>query len=79
MWLRANKISLNVEKIELIVFQRQNTKLYNSFKTKLGGKRLFSTVSLKHLNALVDEHLTWSPQISHVQMKLNQAIGILKT
>ena len=46
MWLRANKISLNVEKIELIVFQRQNTKLHNSFKTKLGGKRLFSTVAI---------------------------------
>ena len=25
----------------------------------------------------LDEHLTWPPQISHVQMKLNQAIRIL--
>ena len=44
---------------------------------KLDGKRLFPTSSVKYLGVLLDEHLTWSPQISHVQMKLNRAIGIL--
>ena len=38
MWLRANKLSLNIEKVELAVFRRQNTKLNNSFKIKLDGK-----------------------------------------
>ena len=55
----------------------QNTKLNNSFKIKLDGKRLFPTTSVKYLGVLLDEHLTWSPQISHVQMKLNREIGIL--
>ena len=59
------------------MFRRQNTKLNNSFKIKLDGKRLFPTSSVKYLGVLLDEHLTWSPQISHVQMKLNRAIGIL--
>ena len=77
MWLRANKLSLNIEKVELAVFRRQNTKLNNSFKIKLDGKRLFPASSVKYLGALLDEHLTWSLQISHVEMKLNQAIGIL--
>ena len=77
MWLRANKFSPNVEKTELIVFRWQNTKLNNSFKIKLDGKRLFPTTSVKYLGVLLDEHLTWSPQISHVQMKLNRAIEIL--
>ena len=77
MWLRANKLSLNTEKTELVVFRRQKAKLNNSFKIKLDGKRLFPTSSVKYLGVLLDEHLTWSPQISHVQMKLNQAIGIL--
>ena len=77
MWLRANKLSLNVEKTKLVLFQRQNTKLNNSFKFKPDGKRLFPTTSVKYLGVLLDEHLTWSPQISHVQMKLDRAIGIL--
>ena len=77
MWLRANKLSLNIEKTELVVFQRQNTKLNNSFKIKPDEKRLFPISSVRYLGVLVDEHLTQSSQISHVQMKLNQAIGIL--
>ena len=77
MWLRANKISQNIEKAELAVFQKQNTKLNNSFKIKLDGKRLFPAISMKYLGVLLDEHLTLSPQISHVQMKINKAIGIL--
>ena len=76
MWLRANKLSLNIEKTGLAVFRRQNTKLNNSFKIKLDGKRLFPTSSVKYLGVLINGHLTWSPQISHVQMKLNRAIGI---
>ena len=58
MWLRANKLSLNVEKTELIVFQRQNTKLNNSFKIKLDRKRPFPTTFMKYLGVLLDEHLT---------------------
>ena len=78
MSLRANKLSLNVEKKELIVSQRQNTKLNNFFKIKLDRKRLFPTTSVKCLGVLLDEPLTLSPQISHVQMKLiNPAIRIL--
>ena len=74
MWLRANKLSLNVEKTEPIVVRRRNTKLNNSFKIKLDGKRLFPTTSVKYFDVLLDENLTWSSQISHVQMKLNRAI-----
>ena len=77
MWLTANKLSQNIEKTELVVFQRQNTKLNNSFEINLDGKRLSPAISMKYLGILLDEHLTLSPQISHVQMKLNQAIGIL--
>ena len=77
MWLTANKLSQNIEKTELVVFQRQNTKLNNSFEINLDGKRLSPAIFMKYLGILLDEHLTLSPQISHVQMKLNQAIGIL--
>ena len=59
------------------MFQRQNTKLDNSFKIKVNGKRLFPTTTKKYLGVLLDRKSTWCPQISHVPMKLNRAIGIL--
>ena len=77
MILRAIKLSLNIENSELNVFRRQNTKLNHSFKIKLDGKILFPTSSVEYLGVLLNEHLTWTTQTSHVQMKLNRAIGIL--
>ena len=65
MCLRANKLSLNVEKTEIVLFRRQNTKLNNSFKIKLEGKRMFPTSSVKYLDVLLDEHLACSLQIYH--------------
>ena len=82
LWLRANKLSLYVEKAELVVFRRQNAKLNKSFKIKLDGKRLFPTSSVKYPGALLDEHLTWSPQISLgilIKRRYQAKIHILKT
>ena len=70
MLLRANKLSVNIEKATCC-FEDQTLKI------KLGGKRPILTTSVKCLGVLLGEHLTWFSQISHVQMKLNQAIGIL--
>ena len=79
MWLRTNKLSLNAAETELVVFQRQNSKLKNSFKIKPDGKRLIPTTSVKYLCILLDKHSPWSTQISYVSMKLNRANGILST
>ena len=39
-WLKANKLSLNVKKIELIIFHPKKTKLDYSVKFKLNDKIL---------------------------------------
>ena len=39
-WLKANKLSLNVKKTELLTFHHKNTKLDYSVKFKLSGKEL---------------------------------------
>ena len=70
MLLRANKLSVNIEKATFC-FEDQTLKI------KLGGKRAILATSMKCLDVLLGEHLTWFSQISHVQMKLNQAIRIL--
>ena len=75
-WLKANKLSLNKKKTELVIFRATKLNI-NSFKFKLDGKRLVPTKSVKYLGVLLDEHLHWNEQISQVKMKLNRAIGIL--
>ena len=76
-WLKANKLSLNVKKTELINFHPKNTKLKYSVKFKLNGKRLNSISTVKYLEILLDEHLLWTRQVNRVNSKLSQLIGIL--
>ena len=75
-WLKANKLSLNVKKTELI-FQQKKKPLDHNVKFKLNGKRLFPTSSFKYLGVFLDEHLYWNKQPAHVIAKLNQRIDIL--
>ena len=53
-WLRANKLCLNVQKTEFIIFHPNNLKLNSSFKFKLQGKWLIPTQSVKYLGVLLD-------------------------
>ena len=63
-WLRANKLSLNVKKTELVIFRPRKLKIDDSFKFKLDGKRLVPTHSVKYLGVLIDEHLLWNKPIA---------------
>ena len=75
-WLKANKLSLNVKKTKLIIFRRKAADIDYGIKFKLDGKRLTPVNTVKYLGILLDEHLRWSKQLAHVQVKLNRGIGI---
>ena len=42
-WLSANKISVNVEKAEPVIFKSSRKVLLDEMKIKLSGKRLLKT------------------------------------
>ena len=73
-WLKANKLSLNVKKIELIVFHPKNIKLDYCVKFR---RRMTPISTVKYLGLLLDEHLLWTMQVNWVSSKLNQTTGIL--
>ena len=70
-WLNANKISLNVSKTELIIFEPRMKKLDFDLKLKLNGKRIHPTKSVKHLGIKIDESLTWNEPYNDIAIKLN--------
>ena len=72
-WLKANKLSLNVTKTELINFHLNSKKIDHSLKFKL-FHRLTQPSTVKYLGILIDIHLQWLKQI---ELKLNQTNGIL--
>ena len=76
-WLKANKLSLNIKKTELIIFHPKNTKLDYGIKFKLNGRRLTPISTVKCFGILLHEQLSWTKQVSWVNSKLNQTIAIL--
>ena len=70
-WLKANKLSLNFSKTELIIFHSSSKKIDHSLKFKLDGKRLTANSTVKYLGVLLVNHLIWSKQINYVTTKLN--------
>ena len=76
-WLKANKISLNTSKSELIIFRHPNKKINYDFKIKIDGKKLIPTEFVKYLGIFIDQHLSWSYQVNTMSTKLSRGIGML--
>ena len=69
VWLNANKISLNVQKTEMVIFKHQRKKIDSEVKIKLSRKRLYPTDSVKYLGVRIDEDLNWKHHVSDIAIK----------
>ena len=76
-WLNANKISLNVQKTELVSFKHQRMKIDSEVKIKLSRKRLYLTDSVKYLGIRTDKNLNWKHDVSDIVINLNRANALL--
>ena len=76
-WLRANKISLNVSKTEILLFRCPNKPINYDMRIKLDGKRLYPSRYVKYLGILIDSHLDWSFHTKSLASKLSRASGML--
>ena len=76
-WLKANKISLNASKTEMLIFRHPNKKINYELKIKLDGKKIFPSKYVKYLGILIDEHLNWSSHSNFLASKLSRANGML--
>ena len=76
-WLSANKIYLNVEKTELVIFKCPRKVLQDDIKIKLSGKRLYPSNSIKYIGIKIDRFLHWQDQVNSIAVKLNRANALL--
>ena len=76
-WLSANKISLNVEKTELVIFKSPRKVLLDEINIKLSEKRLYPSNSVKYLGIKIDRFLHWHDQENSIAIKLNNIANAL--
>ena len=76
-WLKANKISLNASKTELLLFRHPNKVINYDLKIKINGKKLVPSNFVKYLGILIDCHLNWHIHTNDLSTRLSRAIGML--
>ena len=76
-WLKANKISLNSGKTELIIFGHINKQINYDLTIKINGKRIYPSSHVKYLRIFIDSHLNWSFHSDVLASRLSRANGML--
>ena len=78
-WLNANKISLNSNKTEYILFKHPRRNLNYELKIKINGLNLYPSSFIKYLGIYIDCNLSWKKHVDETSLKLRRANGALKT
>lgn len=76
-WLRANKISLNASKTEIILFRNKNKRVEKRLNFRLSGQQILPVKQVTYLGVALDEHLSWNIHIPLLTKKLSRTTGIL--
>ena len=78
-WLKANKLSLNVQKTFYMVFHRARMK-NKDFDTSIvcmNCMKLERTDCFKYLGVILDSNITLTQHISYIKNKVSKGIGIM--
>ena len=77
-WFKANKLSLNVEKTNFILFQRKAQPNPNkSLVLHIDTFKVNQIEHTKFLGVVVDSNLTWKYHISETENKISKNIGVI--
>ena len=75
-WLDANKLSLNIDKTNYIIFHSSSRNVPSDSTIKIGKKYIKRVKFVKFLGILLDEHLSWKYHLSELSKKLARTCGI---
>ena len=79
-WLKANKLSLNVAKTELMIIgsrQRLSAQC-DDVEIRIDDQIIERVDHTKSLGLFIDAHLSWCKQVEEICKKVSSAIGALK-
>ena len=76
-WLCANKLSLNIDKSNFILFHPPQKKVKASINLYIKQTLLTEKDSIKYLGIMLDSNLNWKKQVQSISTKIKRSVGIL--
>ena len=77
VWMKANKLSVNVDKTYYVIFQPKQKKSTQDFSLSIDDKLITRKQHVNFLGVLLDENLSWKPHINYICKKISKSIGII--
>jgi hypothetical protein len=77
LWMKVNKLSVNTNKTNYILFKGKNKKIYKSISIIFDKTQLVQKQSIKFLGVVIDENLSWKLHISYICKKISKSTGII--
>ena len=76
-WVRPNKLSLNANKTEIIIFKSKNKTITKHLNFRISGQKIKPSNKVKYLGVILQEDLHWNKYLSNLGKKLSRSIGLL--
>ena len=81
IWLKSNKLSLNVAKTEFMTIgsrQRLMTQANAPIDIHIESSKIKQVSKTKSIGVIIDETLSWAEHVNYISKKISSAIGALK-
>ena len=66
VWLSANKLSLNIEKSNFVIFHPYQKKSQIDISLSINGRYLKKVDYIRYLGVFIDSHLSWKYQVDYI-------------
>ena len=76
LWLKVNKLSLNIKKTHYMIFHRKKHDI-TKMKLCIDNQEIDEVFVTKFRGVLIDSKLTWKPHIRHISGKIARSIGMM--
>ena len=77
LWLNVNRLLLNIDKTNFIVFHPYNKPIKKRITIKINNKAIKEKEYIKYLGVLIDSTLSWKQHVSNISKKIPRSIGIM--
>ena len=77
VWLRTNKLSINIEKTHYMLFTNKKSKNIPILPLYMNNIPLHKTTTTKFLGVVIDDKLTFKDHVDYIRKKISKNIGII--
>ena len=76
-WIRANKLSLNASKTEIVLFKPRNKKCSKQLNFCVNDQKIKQPNQVQYLGVILQYDLHWDAHLTNLEKKLSCSIGLL--